>query len=424
MTARSARLSPTWRRPRCPMRPPDPAAPTNLTATAAASPASVSLSWTDNATNATSYTVERSDGTTGDWTVIASGLSGTATSYVDTSVTAGASYSYEVEAFDGTAGSPFSNVASATVPYAIPAAPTNLTATASASPASVSLSWTDNAANATSYTVERSDGTTGDWTVIASGLAGTATSWVDSNVTAGATYSYEVEAFDGTAGSPFSNVASATVPYATPAAPTNLTATAAASPASVSLSWTDNATNATSYTVERSSGTTGVWTVIASGLPATATSYVDTNVTAGATYSYEVEAFDGTAGVAELERSVGHGAYPAPAAPTNLSATVAASPASVSLSWTDNASQRDFLHGRAVQRHDGCLDRHRQRPSGDGHELRGHERDGRGDLQLSGRGVRRHGWRRPTRTWRRPRCLPTRRRRLIFRPRPPLRRRQ
>ena len=111
-------------------------------------------------------------------------------------MTAGATYSYEVEAYDGTIESPASNVASATVPSAdpaAPAAPTNLTATAAASPASVSLSWTDNASNATSYTVERSDGTTGDWTVIASGLAGTATSYVDNSVTAGATYSYEVE---------------------------------------------------------------------------------------------------------------------------------------------------------------------------------------------------------------------------------------
>ena len=91
-------------------------------------------------------------------------------------MTAGASYSYEVEAFNGTAGSPFSNVASATVPSRPRRRPTNLTATAAASPASVSLSWTDNATNATSYTVERSDGTTGDWTVMASGLAGTATS--------------------------------------------------------------------------------------------------------------------------------------------------------------------------------------------------------------------------------------------------------
>ena len=149
-------------------------APSNLSATAAASPASVSLSWTDNAGNATSYTVERSDGTTGDWSVIACGLPATATSYTDNNVTAGASYSYEVEAYDGTIESPDSNVASATVPSrpATPAAPSNLTATAAASPASVSLSWTDNATIATSYTVERSDGTTGDWTVIASGLAG------------------------------------------------------------------------------------------------------------------------------------------------------------------------------------------------------------------------------------------------------------
>ena len=259
-----------------PSPPAAPAAPTNLTATAAASPASVSLSWTDNATNATSYTVERSDGTTGDWTVIASGLSATATAYVDSNVTAGASYSYEVEAYDATAASPFSNVASATVPYAPPVAPANLTATASASPASVSLSWTDNATNATSYTVERSDGTTGDWTVIASNLSATATSYMDNNVTAGASYSYKVEAFNVTAGSPCPTRRRPRCPTATPAAPTNLSATAAASPASVSLSWTDNAANATSYTVERSDGTTGDWTVIASDLAATATSWMDT----------------------------------------------------------------------------------------------------------------------------------------------------
>ena len=36
--------------------------------------------------------------------------------------------------------------------------------------------------------------------------------------------------------------------------------------------WTDNAAIATAYTVERSVGTTGVWTVIASNLSATATS--------------------------------------------------------------------------------------------------------------------------------------------------------
>ena len=113
-------------------------------------------------------------------------------------------------------------------------------------------------------------------------------------MTAGATYSYQVEALNVTAGSPFSNVASAAVPYATPAAPTKVSAKASTSTATVSLSWTDNATNATSYTVERCVGTTGAWIVIASNLPATATSYVDSKASLGVTYSYRVEALAGT----------------------------------------------------------------------------------------------------------------------------------
>ena len=459
-----------------------PAAPSNLVAMAAALPASVSLSWTDNDPNATSYVVERSDGTTGDWTVIASNLAATATSYTDGNVTAGASYSYQVEAFDGTTGSPDSNVASATVPYATPAAPSNLLAMAAALPASVSLSWTDNADNATGYTVERSDGTTGDWTVIASNLAATATSYTDGNVTAGASYSYQVEAFNVTAGSSCSNAASATVPYATPAAPSNLLAMAAALPASVSLSWTDNAAIATAYTVERSVGTTGVWTVIAGNLSATATSYTDGNVTAGASYSYQVEAFNVTAGSSCSNAASATVPYATPAAPTKLSAKASASPAGVSLSWTDNTAiatayvversvgtagvwtviasnlaatatnytdskvtagatysyqvealnvtavspfsnvasaavpyatpaaptkapgqgvrfagrrqsvldrqhgHRDCLRGGALRRHNGHLDRHRQQSRRHGHQLHGQQGDGRGDVQLSGRG--------------------------------------
>ena len=201
--------------------------------------------------------MERSDGTTGDWTVIASNLAATATSYTDRNVTAGATYSYEVEAFNGTAGSPDSNAALATVPYATPAAPSNLSATAAASPAGVSLSWTDNAANATSYTVERSDGTTGDWTVIAGNLSATATSYTDGNVTAGASYSYQVEAFDVTAGSSCSNAALATVPYATPAAPTKLSAKAVRFAGRRQSVLTDNTAIATAYVVERSVGTAG-----------------------------------------------------------------------------------------------------------------------------------------------------------------------
>ena len=58
---------------------------------------------------------------------------------------------------------------------------------------------------------------------------GSTTSYTDSGLTTGSTYSYEVQATDSAGNSPFSNVATAT-PQATqgPTAPTNLTATGGA----------------------------------------------------------------------------------------------------------------------------------------------------------------------------------------------------
>ena len=202
------------------------------------------------------------------------------------------------------------------MPAAGPAAPTNLSATLSPASATVILSWTDNAAKATSYTVERSSGTTGVSMVI-DRVSATATSCLDCTVGRGGTYSYRVEAFVGAVASPFSNLVSVTISLGVtpgdvvtppdnvtpavsasrtaspPAAPTNLSTKASA--ASVRLSWTGNAAKATSYTVERRVGTTGVWTVIGSNLPATAASYVDSKVSRGVAYSYRVEAFAGKA---------------------------------------------------------------------------------------------------------------------------------
>ncbi|MCE5269195.1 MAG: fibronectin type III domain-containing protein, partial [Planctomycetaceae bacterium] len=316
-------------------------APSGLTATGTASPASISLSWINNAANATSFSVERSTGSAGTWTVVASGLAATAKTYTDSSVTAGTTYTYRVRAFAGSTASGYSNVASATVPNSLPnapAAPTNLAAAATAS--SVSLTWTNNASNATAYSVERSIGSTGAWSIVASNLAATATSYTDSSVTAGAAYSYRVQAFAGTTGSAYSNVASATVPGGTttaPAAPTNLAATPNASAGGISLSWTNNATNATSYSIERFSGGTGLWGVVVSNLSGTATSFVDNTVTPATFYTYRVQALASTtpSAYSNMAWATAPNVQPtAPAAPTNLTATATASPLAVALSWT------------------------------------------------------------------------------------------
>ena len=88
-----------------------PAAPTGLTA-AAQSSSSISLSWNDNATNETSYEVERSGGGTG-WTVVAT-LGADANSHTDNGLTASTAYSYRVRAHNSAGYSAYSNTASAT----------------------------------------------------------------------------------------------------------------------------------------------------------------------------------------------------------------------------------------------------------------------------------------------------------------------
>ncbi len=81
-----------------------------------------------------------------------------------------------------------------------------------------------------------------------------------------------------------------TVPPPTvPAAPSGLVASAVSSSA-VDLSWTDNAGNESGYTVERSPNGTSGWVVLTSALPAGATSYRDSGLTASTAYSYRVKA--------------------------------------------------------------------------------------------------------------------------------------
>jgi hypothetical protein len=187
------------------------AAPTNLTA-AAVSSSQINLSWTDNASNATSYSVERStDGTT--WSQIAS-LSATSTSYSDTGLASGSTYYYRVRAFDGTISSAYSNQASASTPtaQAPPAAPSNLVATA-VSATRIHLTWTDNANNETGFAIERAvygkNGTLGSWTQIATvgpspGTGGTV-SYNDTTVSSRKSYSYRVRAYNASGYSAYTN---------------------------------------------------------------------------------------------------------------------------------------------------------------------------------------------------------------------------
>jgi CSLREA domain-containing protein len=177
-----------------------------------------------------------------------------------------------------------------TPPAVPPAAPSGLTATAVSS-SKIDLQWTDNATDETAYTVERSlDGTTG-WTELTSTLAAGTTGYSDTNLQPGTTYYYRVKATNSAGSSDYSNDATATTNVSSqpPPDPSGLGATAVSS-SRIDLQWTDNATNETAYTVERSLDGSTNWTELTSTLPADTTTYSDTGLSAGTTYYYRVKA--------------------------------------------------------------------------------------------------------------------------------------
>ncbi|HNN12341.1 MAG TPA: multicopper oxidase domain-containing protein, partial [Anaerolineales bacterium] len=311
-----------------------PAAPSNLAATLQAGP-QVSLSWRDNANNETGFALQRStDGVnfTQIATFPASANANGTVNYVDTTVTRGNTFTYRVAATNAMGSSDFSNTAQVVITPA-PATPTNLTAALQAGP-QVALSWTDNATSETGFAIERA-ANGGAFTRIATAPARTntgAVNYTDTTATAGNTYTYRVAAVDAIGASAYSNTADVIIPTL-PAAPSNLTAAAQAGP-QASLSWTDNANNETGFIIQRSTNG-GAFTQIATPA-ADVTSFIDTTVATGNTYTYRVAAAN-AAGNSAFSNTAQAVFVTPPAAPSNLTLTLQAGP-QIRLTWRDNAT--------------------------------------------------------------------------------------
>jgi len=162
-----------------------PSAPTGLTANATG-PATVSLSWGAAADNVgvTRYTIER------DGVAIAS-VSGTTTSYGDSSLVPGTGYSYQVTASDaaGNVSQPSNQATATTQADASPPTAPGTPAVTSVTSSQVGLSWTAATDNVgvEGYLVVRNG------SAIAT-VPGT--SYTDSTVAANTSYSYQIVAFD------------------------------------------------------------------------------------------------------------------------------------------------------------------------------------------------------------------------------------
>ncbi len=320
------------------------ATPGNLVATPS-STTQVNLTWIDYASGESGYIVERAVGS-GSFSVLGY-LSPNSQSFPDTGLTYNTTYTYRVQARgDGitTTNSAYSNSATVTIGSTssgyLPA-PTNLTASA-VSQSQINLTWTDNAVSEVGYIIERKVGN-GSFEITAY-LSSNSQSFSDTAVSAYTTYTYRVYARgDGsvTNKSNYSNEASATagsIVSGSLATPTGLTATAVTS-SQVNLAWTDNANDEIGYNVERATGNTSTFSLLAY-LGPNAQSFSDTGLIPNTTYIYRVQARGSLSNSAysnEASINQGNQLYGALTPPAYIIAT-AVSDSQINLAWTDNST--------------------------------------------------------------------------------------
>lgn len=276
-----------------------PTTPTGVSATAISS-SKINLLWGAAADNVgvTAYRVYRNGSTTPLATVNAPNLS-----YSDSTVAAATTYTYTITALDAAGNeSPHSATVTASTPAATditpPSVPTGLTS-AGVTTNSVSLSWaasTDGGGSGLAgYHVYRNN-------VLVSSPTGT--TYTDTGLASGTTYTYSVSAYDNAAnGSAASAPITATTTASTtdttpPTAATNLQATSVGT-SSVSLGWgasTDNVRVA-GYRIWRGDGNWANWALVGT-VSASTLSFTNTGLVSGTSYTYGIRAYDAAGNIA------------------------------------------------------------------------------------------------------------------------------
>jgi chitodextrinase len=184
----------------------------------------------------------------------------------------------DVDSFNGTAAAFMAYGTAGSSDTQAPTTPTNLSATV-ISPMQVNLSWSASTDNygVSGYKIYRNGAQTS---------LSTTSSYSDTTVSGGSTYTYTVSAYDamGNESAQSASAQGTTWDGTAPSVPAGLTATAA-TPTRVNLAWSASTDNigVTGYKIYR--GGTYVTTV-------TALTWTDTGRSPGTAYSYQVSAID------------------------------------------------------------------------------------------------------------------------------------
>lgn len=312
-----------------------PSAPTGVTATAG--DAQVALSWTAATAGSfsiASYNVYRSATSGGTQTKINTSAV-TSTSYTDTGLTNGTTYFYVVKALDSAGNESSASSEVSATPAAVstttaPSAPTGISASAGDTQAAITWASVSGATSYNVYMAAQTGVTASNYSTLTGGMkhTGVTSPYTHTGLTNGTKYYFIVTAANTAGESSASSEVNAT-PFAKPAAPSGVTATAG--DANVTLSWTAPAKTTfdiSSYNVYRSA-TTGTGYAKINSSAVTSASYTDSTVTNGTKYFYVVTAVDSQSN--ESANSSEVNAAPAAAATTTTTtiSTTSDIPASV-----------------------------------------------------------------------------------------------
>ena len=262
-----------------------PAAPRNLSLSRI-SDSAVNLTWEDDSDNESSFELWRSQA--GGPFVRVQILATNSVSTNDTGLAGGVLYRYRVRAVNPY-GFGESNEASLAAELPVPDAPTNLVGTARGT-RQVELQWSDNSSNELGFVIQRRISTGTAYSQI--GLVGpNEQAFTDtSGLAGGSSYTYRVAARGQYGQSAWSNEETVTTLYQDVFPPTGLAGSYETASRSVKLTWKDNTVFEIQTRIERRTNPAGLFVEIGqTGVDVT--TYRDSTVTAGLTYTYRVRAY-------------------------------------------------------------------------------------------------------------------------------------
>jgi subtilisin-like proprotein convertase family protein len=316
-----------------------PNAATELTAQTISS-SQIDLLWTDNADDETGYVVQRSEGGNKNYIDVIT-LAANNVNYSDMSLEGDVTYYYRIKSINGT-NSSFSNEVSSKTDSSVPNAPTGLKLE-SVSSEFVKILWEDNSSIETEYVIERSMGSNIEFVEVAVYEANTIL-YTDLDVIGGMTYFYRVKARNLNGSSEYTNELEQIVSIAPPAKPTNFIGTVN-SANQITLTWDDNASNETSYVIERSVADVNSYEMLVT-LEADVTNHEDAGLTPSTQYSYRISAKN-DGGFSQGVLTDATTPMEIPLAPSELE--IVNGVTSVTLEWNDNSDkEEEFIVERSV----------------------------------------------------------------------------